>query len=125
LTRLLPRGKEIYSPNCAFCHRADSGGGETGPDLGKSLAIADDTAGKEPCGDALDVRVFGEQVIERPIEAEDFAGWGDWVSILVCPAMPGRVRVLEQDQSVSESDRPRSVLWARRTCRKASYRANA
>src|SRR4051812_16774229 len=40
------RGKEAFGPNCAFCHGADSRGGETGPDLGKSLVIAEDAAGK-------------------------------------------------------------------------------
>src|SRR4249920_1084671 len=40
------RGKDFFGPNCSFCHGADTRGGETGPDLAKSLVIADDTAGK-------------------------------------------------------------------------------
>jgi hypothetical protein len=43
--RAAARGLEVYGPNCAVCHGADSRGGETAPDLGHSTAITGDQAG--------------------------------------------------------------------------------
>ena len=36
------RGKQIFSANCAFCHGANATGGETGPDLVRSVVVLHD-----------------------------------------------------------------------------------
>jgi cytochrome c oxidase cbb3-type subunit III len=36
------RGKQIFSANCAFCHGANATGGETGPDLVRSIVVLHD-----------------------------------------------------------------------------------
>jgi cytochrome c oxidase cbb3-type subunit III len=40
------RGKALFSSNCAFCHGAHAKGGETGPDLIRSLIVLDDDRGE-------------------------------------------------------------------------------
>jgi cytochrome c oxidase cbb3-type subunit 3 len=44
---LLETGNSLFQQNCAFCHGRDAGGGETGPDLTRSKAVADDVAGSK------------------------------------------------------------------------------
>jgi cytochrome c oxidase cbb3-type subunit III len=39
------RGRALYSSNCSFCHGAHAKGGETGPDLIRSLIVQDDDRG--------------------------------------------------------------------------------
>jgi mono/diheme cytochrome c family protein len=39
------RGKALFSSNCGFCHGAHAKGGETGPDLIRSLIVLDDDRG--------------------------------------------------------------------------------
>jgi cytochrome c oxidase cbb3-type subunit 3 len=36
------RGKEIFTANCAFCHGMDATGGDTGPDLVRSVLVLHD-----------------------------------------------------------------------------------
>lgn len=36
------RGKQIFTANCAFCHGANATGGETGPDLVRSVVVLHD-----------------------------------------------------------------------------------
>jgi cytochrome c oxidase cbb3-type subunit III len=40
------RGKALYSVNCAFCHGADTRGGDTGPSLLRSSVVLDDRNGE-------------------------------------------------------------------------------
>ena len=40
------RGKTLFSSNCGFCHGANANGGETGPDLIRSLIVLDDDRGE-------------------------------------------------------------------------------
>ena len=40
------RGKALFSSNCSFCHGAHANGGETGPDLIRSLIVLDDDRGE-------------------------------------------------------------------------------
>ena len=40
------RGKALFSSNCGFCHGAHAKGGETGPDLIRSLIVLDDDRGE-------------------------------------------------------------------------------
>ncbi len=41
----LDRGKKTYTANCAFCHGGNAKGGETGPDLLRSLTVLHDENG--------------------------------------------------------------------------------
>lgn len=41
----LERGKKIYTANCAFCHGGNAKGGETGPDLLRSITVLHDENG--------------------------------------------------------------------------------
>ena len=41
----LERGKKTYSANCAFCHGGNAKGGESGPDLLRSLTVLHDENG--------------------------------------------------------------------------------
>jgi cytochrome c oxidase cbb3-type subunit 3 len=36
------RGKQVFTSNCAFCHGANATGGDTGPDLVRSLVVLHD-----------------------------------------------------------------------------------
>ncbi len=38
-------GRPIFSSRCGFCHGRDAAGGETGPDLTRSLLVAEDVRG--------------------------------------------------------------------------------
>lgn len=40
------RGKALFTANCAFCHGANAKGGESGPDLIRSLVVLDDDKGE-------------------------------------------------------------------------------
>ncbi len=40
------RGKALFTSNCGFCHGASAKGGETGPDLIRSLIVLDDDRGE-------------------------------------------------------------------------------
>ena len=40
------RGRALYSVNCAFCHGADTRGGDSGPSLLRSGTVLDDRAGE-------------------------------------------------------------------------------
>jgi mono/diheme cytochrome c family protein len=40
------RGKALYGANCAFCHGADTRGGDSGPSLLRSSAVLDDQHGE-------------------------------------------------------------------------------
>ncbi|MBV9498948.1 MAG: c-type cytochrome [Acidobacteriaceae bacterium] len=40
-------GHQIFSQNCAFCHGANAKGGETGPDLLRSVLVLDDDGGNK------------------------------------------------------------------------------
>jgi len=42
----IERGKSIYSTNCAFCHGADTRGGDGGPSLLRSSLVLDDQNGE-------------------------------------------------------------------------------
>lgn len=42
---LVASGKSLFQQNCAFCHGKDAGGGETGPDLTRSLLVSQDVDG--------------------------------------------------------------------------------
>jgi cytochrome c oxidase cbb3-type subunit III len=42
---LVQRGQGAFSANCAFCHGRDTMGGETGPDLTRSVLVAEDVHG--------------------------------------------------------------------------------
>ncbi len=39
------RGKALFATNCSFCHGANAKGGESGPDLIRSLVVLDDENG--------------------------------------------------------------------------------
>lgn len=39
------RGKSLFTATCSFCHGADAKGGETGPDLLRSVVVLDDVKG--------------------------------------------------------------------------------
>src|SRR5947209_3433672 len=40
-------GHQVFSQNCAFCHGANAKGGETGPDLLRSVLVLDDEGGNK------------------------------------------------------------------------------
>ena len=42
---LVQRGQGLFMANCAFCHGRDAMGGETGPDLTRSVLVAEDVRG--------------------------------------------------------------------------------
>ncbi len=42
---LVESGRSLFQQNCAFCHGKDAGGGETGPDLTRSLLVSQDVDG--------------------------------------------------------------------------------
>jgi cytochrome c oxidase cbb3-type subunit 3 len=42
----LDRGKRTYTANCAFCHGGNAKGGETGPDLLRSITVLHDENGE-------------------------------------------------------------------------------
>lgn len=42
---LVQRGQGMFASNCGFCHGRDAMGGETGPDLTRSLLVAEDVRG--------------------------------------------------------------------------------
>jgi cytochrome c oxidase cbb3-type subunit 3 len=42
----IEQGKALFVSNCAFCHGANAKGGETGPDLIRSLVVLDDDKGE-------------------------------------------------------------------------------
>jgi mono/diheme cytochrome c family protein len=42
----IERGSALFSSHCAFCHGADAHGGESGPDLIRSLVVLDDEHGE-------------------------------------------------------------------------------
>jgi cytochrome c oxidase cbb3-type subunit 3 len=44
-TETLEAGQAAFGRNCAFCHGRDTGGGESGPDLTRSLLVAGDVDG--------------------------------------------------------------------------------
>jgi len=48
------RGKAAFATACSFCHGSNARGGETGPDLVRSVLVIDDENGKE-LGDFLKV----------------------------------------------------------------------
>jgi mono/diheme cytochrome c family protein len=41
----LERGKRTYTANCAFCHGGNAKGGESGPDLLRSITVLHDENG--------------------------------------------------------------------------------
>jgi cytochrome c oxidase cbb3-type subunit 3 len=41
------RGQKIFSATCSFCHGANAKGGETGPDLLRSVVVLDDDHGEK------------------------------------------------------------------------------
>jgi mono/diheme cytochrome c family protein len=41
------RGQQAFSANCGFCHGANAKGGESGPDLIRSVLVLDDEGGKD------------------------------------------------------------------------------
>ncbi len=43
---LIDQGKGTFSQNCAFCHGANAKGGESGPDLLRSLTVLHDEDGE-------------------------------------------------------------------------------
>jgi mono/diheme cytochrome c family protein len=43
---MVERGKALYGVNCAFCHGADTRGGDTGPSLLRSQLVQDDNNGE-------------------------------------------------------------------------------
>lgn len=43
---VLENGHKLFSQNCAFCHGANAKGGETGPDLLRSVTVLDDDNGE-------------------------------------------------------------------------------
>jgi cytochrome c oxidase cbb3-type subunit III len=44
---VITRGREIFGPDCGFCHGPDARGTGAGPDLGRSLLILSDENGQE------------------------------------------------------------------------------
>ena len=44
---VLDNGKKIFTANCAFCHGANAKGGESGPDLLRSITVLHDENGEE------------------------------------------------------------------------------
>ncbi len=42
---LIRSGRELFRQDCSFCHGRDAGGGETGPDLTRSILVAEDVDG--------------------------------------------------------------------------------
>src|SRR5690349_13224541 len=42
----IERGKALYGVNCAFCHGADTRGGDSGPSLLRSSIVLDDQRGE-------------------------------------------------------------------------------
>jgi mono/diheme cytochrome c family protein len=44
---VLENGHKLFSQNCAFCHGANAKGGETGPDLLRSVIVLDDENGEK------------------------------------------------------------------------------
>jgi cytochrome c oxidase cbb3-type subunit 3 len=46
------RGKEVFGPNCGFCHGLTARGGDGGPDLARSLFVLSDEKGQQ-LGDLL------------------------------------------------------------------------
>jgi cytochrome c oxidase cbb3-type subunit III len=42
---LVQRGQTLFAANCGFCHGRDAMGGETGPDLTRSVLVAEDVKG--------------------------------------------------------------------------------
>src|SRR6185437_10316524 len=44
---VLENGHKIFSQNCAFCHGTNAKGGETGPDLLRSVIVLDDENGEK------------------------------------------------------------------------------
>ncbi len=44
---VLENGHTLFSQNCAFCHGANAKGGETGPDLLRSVIVLDDENGEK------------------------------------------------------------------------------
>ncbi|HEY7305096.1 MAG TPA: cytochrome c [Bryobacteraceae bacterium] len=44
---VLENGHKFFSQNCAFCHGANAKGGETGPDLLRSIIVLDDENGEK------------------------------------------------------------------------------
>ena len=44
---VLEDGHKLFSQNCAFCHGANAKGGETGPDLLRSVVVLDDDNGEK------------------------------------------------------------------------------
>ncbi len=41
------RGQQIFTTTCGFCHGANAKGGESGPDLIRSVLVLDDEGGKD------------------------------------------------------------------------------
>ena len=41
------RGQQLFTANCGFCHGANAKGGESGPDLIRSVLVLDDEGGKD------------------------------------------------------------------------------
>jgi mono/diheme cytochrome c family protein len=41
------RGQQVFTTTCGFCHGANAKGGESGPDLIRSVLVLDDEAGKD------------------------------------------------------------------------------
>jgi cytochrome c oxidase cbb3-type subunit 3 len=44
---LLESGKSLFQQDCSFCHGRDAGGGETGPDLTRSMLVNSDVSGEK------------------------------------------------------------------------------
>src|SRR5438046_5262680 len=42
----IERGRALYGVNCAFCHGADTRGGDSGPSLLRSGTVLDDRSGE-------------------------------------------------------------------------------
>jgi cytochrome c oxidase cbb3-type subunit 3 len=48
------RGKQIFTSNCAFCHGANATGGDTGPDLVRSVVVLHDEGKGNSIGPVLE-----------------------------------------------------------------------
>jgi cytochrome c oxidase cbb3-type subunit 3 len=49
------RGKQIFTSNCAFCHGANATGGDTGPDLVRSVVVLHDEGKGNSIGPVLEM----------------------------------------------------------------------
>jgi mono/diheme cytochrome c family protein len=71
-------GHQVFSQNCAFCHGANAKGGETGPDLLRSVLVLDDENGSK-IGPVVHNGRPGKGMPKFNLTDEQIADISDWL----------------------------------------------